>query len=199
MPTPINKDPLKVEDLDIDAVLLKLKEILSDGYIFMMYESFTVIMHSNAFKSVSKLTPFKSPENVMTNEYALSWVKLVDDRMLATHNNANQTTDFAAMLISLCVLEKIQIIKEQCKINELRVETSATGSGIDFWISDKDDPLDFRARIEISGIRQRSDTNNLAYRANKKSKQVLKFASTLLPAYISLIEFSQLEVYILKR
>lgn len=190
---------IKSLDLDIEMTAKELTEILSDGYILMMMECFVLTMKKSNMSSSSKLKPYNINTNLLKETVELYWEKVCDKRIELTHKNENQTTDFAAMLVSLSLLQKLDELRKECDVDEISIETSATGSGIDFWIADKAKPLNFKARLEISGIKVQSKTNNLKYRANKKSKQVKKSATTFLPALISLVEFSQFEALVIKK
>lgn len=79
-------------------------------------------------------------------------------------------------------------------------ETSETGSGIDFWLSNDDDDLNFfGARLEVSGIRRATQTNSLDKRVKIKLDQASKSDSTSLPAYIAIIEFNKPESAFIKK
>lgn len=66
-------------------------------------------------------------------------------------------------------------------------------------LSNESDDLDFSARLEISGIRQEKQSNNINTRLNTKINQTKRSDSSTLPAYVAIIEFSKLEAIILER
>lgn len=78
-------------------------------------------------------------------------------------------------------------------------EVTEGNNGIDYWLSNESDDLDFSARLEISGIRQEKQSNNINTRLNTKINQTKRSDSSTLPAYVAIIEFSKLEAIILER
>lgn len=78
-------------------------------------------------------------------------------------------------------------------------EVSEGNNGIDYWLSDDSDELEFSARLEISGIKQKKPTNNIKTRIKSKIRQTKQSDSSNLPAFISIIEFSELEAIIFEK
>lgn len=85
------------------------------------------------------------------------------------------------------------------------VEESIISTGVDYWLGygenhEKYDPLNFiKARLEISGILRETPTNSFKKRIEEKKKQTEASDNTGLPAYVSIIEFSNLKGHISKK
>lgn len=89
---------------------------------------------------------------------------------------------------------------------EYRILEEATyGTGFDYWLGyDKNhvkyNPSNFlSARLEISGILRETPQNTLIERVKLKREQTNVSDSSKLPAYISVVEFSQPKVYFAKK
>ena len=81
------------------------------------------------------------------------------------------------------------------------VEEATIGTGFDYWLGytpdhSRFDPSNFiSARLEISGIIKETAQNSIEARANKKKAQTKPTDYLKLPAYVSIIEFSQPKAY----
>lgn len=128
-----------------------------------------------------------------TNEvFFVNWDAEVSEKELRSHNDDNRTTDFGSMAVALLLASQLTEFTS--------FETSKTGSGIDFWLSnDSDDSNFFGARLEISGIRKATKTNTLDKRLKIKLTQVSQSDNTSLPAYIAIIEFGKPESAFIKK
>lgn len=186
-------------EINVEASYEKINNVLSDGYSMMMLEAFLVCMTSQDKTSGSILSPYNAEDNLLSEEYSIIWEKVVDERMKRSHNNENQTTDFGSMYISLILIEEVDEIQKVIEDCNYGYVTSVVGSGIDFWLSKIDEPLNFKARIEISGIRRAAPTNNIDTRRRIKEQQVTKSDNTELPAFISIVEFSNVESLIIEK
>jgi hypothetical protein len=149
--------------------------------------------------SGSVLSPHKDNDNLVSEEHKILWSKVIDERMRRSHGNENQTTDFAAMFISLILISSLDKVQSLINYDKVNFETSVLGTGIDFWLSKSDDPLNFAARIEVSGIRQTGPTNNIDIRRKLKEEQVTKSDGSGLPAFISIFEFSNVVSLIVEK
>ena len=70
------------------------------------------------------------------------------------------------------------------------VRRSRKGTGFDYWLGLKDDPLfQNTARLEVSGIR-RGRPHQIEARVRQKARQVRKPVLAKLPAFIVVVEFS---------
>lgn len=85
------------------------------------------------------------------------------------------------------------------------LEEALIGTGIDYWLGygenhEKYDPLNFfSARLEISGILRETPSNSFKKRIEQKKKQTNASNNTGLPAYVSIVEFSNLKAHISKK
>lgn len=85
------------------------------------------------------------------------------------------------------------------------VEESTIGTGFDYWLGysvdhENYDPYNFfNARLEISGILRENSGNSFDKRIEQKKKQTNVSDSTGLPAYVSVVEFSNLKAHISKK
>lgn len=87
------------------------------------------------------------------------------------------------------------------------VEESTIGTGIDYWLGfdesngNYDDLNLYHARLEISGILKETKKNNIERRVKEKKNQADSGDKTYthLPAYISIIEFSNPKAHFSKK
>jgi hypothetical protein len=180
----------EINYLKFEEVSKKLQDILSPGFIEMMFETCVVALDSKEHASGKELKSHIHSENIYKNPLKLFWEKEIDERMKRSHHDAERTTDFAAMYLTLSLFCTLEELKEFIGEDEFEIETSAKGSGVDFWISRKSIELNYIARVEISGIRNETQTNTMEIRLSKKQNQVKKSSGTNLPVFISIIEFS---------
>jgi hypothetical protein len=175
--------------IDFEKYSSDFKSILSPGFVEMMFECCIVALDSKNQKSKCRLLSHDHHQNLYKSEYQLIWKREVDEIMKRSHNDESRTTDFGAMFLSLTLFYGVDEIKKQ--INEdFIVETTAKGTGIDFWICRNSDLLEFIARIEVSGIRGETPSNTMNGRLKKKQEQSKQSDGTNLPVFISIIEFS---------
>jgi hypothetical protein len=115
----------------------------------------------------------------------LIWAKSYTSQIDRTWKDQNNATKLAAECISLLLAFKYTGFTV--------IESSVIGSGIDYWLGNEtNDPDIFedKARLEVSGIFDDDDTE-INRRVKEKIEQTKQSANTLLPAYISIIEFSR--------
>jgi len=179
--------------INVEESYEEIRNVLSDGYSMMMLETFLIAMDSQNKNSGSVLIPHNDDDNLVSAEHSIVWRKVIDERMRRSHGNDKQTTDFGAMFISLILISSLDEIRSLIDYDKVSFETSVLGTGIDFWLSKSDDPLNFAARIEVSGIRQTAPTNNIDTRRKLKEEQVTKSDGSGLPAFVSIFEFSNVE------
>lgn len=85
------------------------------------------------------------------------------------------------------------------------IEEAVIGTGIDYWLGYKEehekyDPNNFlNARLEISGILKETKANNIESRVKIKKDQTIPTDSLALPAYVSIVEFSNPKAYFAKK
>ena len=81
-----------------------------------------------------------------------------------------------------------------------RVERSAKGTGVDYWVGDGKDRRGIfqrTARLEVSGI-LRGDEGKIAARLREKLSQTKRSNSTGLPVYVVIVDFGRPEARFVK-
>lgn len=93
--------------------------------------------------------------------------------------------------------EAIALLLIRDRTEYTAVRRSVVSTGIDYWLGFKDDmPSDnffgkMEARLEVSAILRRTDSNTVRRRMRKKMSQSQQSDSTALPAFVIVVEFSQ--------
>jgi hypothetical protein len=113
--------------------------------------------------------------------FTLIWSTEVDKQLLISTNDSDVSADYGAMAIALLLTQRLTKYRY--------FERSQKGSGVDFWLSENSDALEFSARLEISGIHEEKGRNTIMSRLNQKIKQVRLSANSELPVYICITEF----------
>jgi hypothetical protein len=133
--------------------------------------------HSNNLKltltgSISKTFELKYPEEKKTSQLANSW------------KDRDDATEYGAACIGILLAQKLT----QFEV----IERAVKKTGIDYWIGNSEDGILFqkKARLEVSGIFRGNDAD-IDARYSKKSHQTDPSDNTMLPAYISITEFSK--------
>lgn len=120
------------------------------------------------------------------------WETLISKEILLSYKDENKTTDFGAMAIAL--LLTLELTEYNCFV------FSEGNNGIDFWLSNDEDELNFMgARLEVSGIREVTKSNTLRTRVKGKMEQSKASDDCCIPAYISVTDFSTPESAFIKR
>lgn len=115
--------------------------------------------------------------------FRLHWEGQVTDQMNRSYKDEQETTEQGAVCISVLMAKWLT--------DYTVIERSWRGTGIDYWLGYVDDPLLQRvARLEISGIKIETAKNTVSARYEQKIKQTEQSDDTHLPAYISIVEFS---------
>jgi hypothetical protein len=112
----------------------------------------------------------------------LAWDNIFDDQLERTWADQVYATEHGAVCLSILLA---------LHLTEYTViEKSARKNGFDYWLGKKDDILfQKKARLEISGIFKGSEKDvNARYKV--KIKQTNQSDNLNLPAYISIVEFS---------
>lgn len=115
----------------------------------------------------------------------LFWEKEFTSQIDRTWKDQIEATELAAVCISILLALKLT----QYTV----IERSVLGTGFDYWLGNETqnpDLFDKKARLEISGI-LKGDDKTIDKRTNGKIKQTKQSSGTLLPAYISVVEFSK--------
>lgn len=115
----------------------------------------------------------------------------VSDQMRRTHEDPTDATEHGATALALLVVREFTGMSV--------VQRSRKGTGFDYWIGDAADlPFEGKARLEVSGI-LRGTTVQLAARMKAKLEQTRRSDSTLLPAFVVVVEFSQPTIEVARR
>ena len=105
----------------------------------------------------------------------------------ATWTDLQEATEYGAYGIAIIVALPVT--------NTSRVERSAKGPGIDYWVGDSGDRTGIfqrSARLEVSGI-LKGDKTKIATRLKEKISQTNRSANSGLSAYVAIVEFSSPE------
>ena len=114
---------------------------------------------------------------------SLIWNDKYNEQMNRTYADEQSVTERAAVGVSVLLALELT--------DYTVIERSRKGTGFDYMLGDKDDPLFVpKARLEVSGIKQESETNTIDSRYRQKVNQMSVSDQTQLPGYISIIEFS---------
>jgi len=115
-------------------------------------------------------------------DFLLVWDEL-DPRVESTYGDFDEATEYGAM--GLAVLLSIKLTKYTT------VERSMKGTGIDFWIGDKDSNMfQKKARLEISGLFHGTESQ-FNSRIKQKFKQTNISDSSGFDCFVSVIEFGK--------
>ena len=143
-----------------------------------LYEAFEVCMHISGHDEKVKLAM-----SGMTDEsIGLLWTDEYDSQKERTYADMQYTVEHGAICMSVMLSTALTPYTV--------VERSRKGTGFDYWLGDKDSLLfQKKARLEVSGILKGGDTD-IYRRYAAKARQTRQSDGLQLPAYISVIEFS---------
>jgi len=116
-------------------------------------------------------------------DHQLSWPQITS-KSLTTWNDPEPATEQGAIGIAVLLARK--------EIGYEIIERARKGTGFDYWIgkTQPDSLFQDRARLEISGIRQGSESAINA-RIRQKLRQTDKSDNMSLPAFIIVVEFGK--------
>jgi hypothetical protein len=121
----------------------------------------------------------------------LLWKNYYNDQVERSWKEEN-TVEYGAICISVMLVKKYT--------DYTILEKSRYGDGIDYWLGKENEtPFKNSARIEISGILKETEQNTIKKRLEGKKKQTKQSDETRLPAYISIIEFSNPKAFFAKK
>lgn len=144
-----------------------------------LYENCLVGLNQSGHTSGTKL----HVNGLREETCQLCWEGQITEQMIRSYTDDNETTEQGAVCVSVLMAKRLT--------DYTVIERSWRGTGIDYWLGYESDPLMQRvARLEISGIKKESDINTVPTRYQQKAKQTEMSDSTNLPAYISIVEFS---------
>ncbi|MBQ8065271.1 MAG: hypothetical protein IJ200_06410 [Prevotella sp.] len=144
-----------------------------------LYENCVVELHrcGHSEQVILSLT------GITTDTCKLIWEDAFNEQLDRTYADEQSVTERSAVCISVLLALSLT--------NYTVIERSRRGTGIDYMLGDKDDPLFMpKARLEISGIKRETVKNTVTTRYQQKQEQTSISDHTQLPAYISIVEFS---------
>lgn len=122
----------------------------------------------------------------------LKWCD-VCERDRGSWSDLQEATEYGAYGVAILVVLRLT--------DTPRVERSAKGTGIDYWIGDGSDQngiFQRTARLEVSGI-LKGDEIKIAARLAKRLSQTRQSDETGLAAYVAIVDFGGPEVGFVKR
>lgn len=143
-----------------------------------LLENSIVMMHRSGHKSPTHMTL----EGKLNDVVVLHWNDTFNEQMDRTYADHQENTERAAVCLSVVLAKHLT--------GHTVLIRSRKGTGFDYMLGDEEDVFLPKARLEISGIERETPNNTMQVRFNKKTEQVKPTDSTGLPAYISVIEFS---------
>jgi hypothetical protein len=170
-------------ELHLETINAKFNMFFTSNFTGLMLECCVVCLDSQNHKTGVLLKKEDGQANIVDKDYKLSWQLENDPILYNTHSDANRTTDYGAMCLSLLLADTI--------LKEKGVWLSSkSGEGVDFWLIN---PVTLQPilRLEVSGIRKQTATNPITTRAKKKIKQTNQSDNSETIAYISILEFSK--------
>ncbi|MEN9918015.1 MAG: hypothetical protein RL662_451 [Bacteroidota bacterium] len=147
-----------------------------------LYEACMVCLHRHNHSNPSILKVSNGINNISTQKELL-WENYFDDQVDSTWQDQEYCTDHGAVCLSALLAKQ--------STGFTIIQRARKGTGVDYWLGDEDNV--FKARLEISGIFNETKTNTIESRFKQKKLQTNQSDNTLLPAYISVIEFSKLK------
>lgn len=117
--------------------------------------------------------------NGANNSYQLDWPPVTDQARRTWNDDEEATEDGAA---------GIAVLLASQEIGYTVIMRSRKDTGFDYWLGD--DVLDFRARMEVSGIRNGND-GQVRTRVKQKLRQMDRSNALGLPAYAIVVEFGR--------
>ena len=143
-----------------------------------LYEAFEVCMHTSGHAEKVKLLI----AGITNDSIDILWTDEYSSQKERTYADMHYTAEHGAVCLSVMLSTALTPYTI--------IERSRKGTGIDYWLGDKDSVLfQKKARLEVSGILKGDDaTLNRRYAAKKEQTQ--RSDELQLPAYISVIEFS---------
>lgn len=145
-----------------------------------LLESCIVTLHRSNHKSGVNM----DVSGIEEKKRLLIWSKSHTPQLDRTWKDQKEATEKAAVCLSLLLALKYTSFTI--------IERAVIGTGFDYWLgNDTNDPdiFDKKARLEISGI-FKGDNQTIEERVKLKVNQTKQSEKTLLPACISVIEFS---------
>ncbi|MBR2887417.1 MAG: hypothetical protein IKB95_04255 [Bacteroidales bacterium] len=143
-----------------------------------LYENCMVELHRHGHSSPTKL------QVISDNDVDLDvlWKDDFNSQLDRTYADRQSSVERSAVCISILLALRFT--------NYTVIERSRKGTGFDYMLGYKEDIFyNPKARLEISGISEETNSNTLNKRFEQKSRQTDISDSTNMPAYISVVEF----------
>ena len=129
-------------------------------------------------------------KGVDDRRYCLQWPPATDQTR-RSYDDLQETTGHAACGVALSLAREITGLSA--------LQQSRKGTGFDYWIGEKlEDLFQNASRLEISGILNGDDAA-IKSRIRQKKRQTDRSASTGLPAFACVVEFSRPEAHFVQR
>ncbi len=132
-------------------------------------------------------------DGIQTREIELQW-NVINDTIRRFNADQEVATEYGAYGIAALImphLTNLTIIERSVK---------GKGFGFDFWLGSIKDPdtlFQRKARLEVSGIRQGTETS-IQSRVKMKLKQIGP-SDTVAPGYVAVVEFSTPKAHIVEK
>jgi hypothetical protein len=111
----------------------------------------------------------------------LDWSLVLTEAMRRYWNDLEEAVEQGASGLAMLLM--------RCLTGYTVIERSRRGTGFDWWLGDKDDLFQAKARLEVSGI-LRGSPKRISSRLSARKKQARRSEHSLLPAYVVVVEFS---------
>jgi len=112
----------------------------------------------------------------------IEWTFTIDKTYESTFEDHDRAAEYGAYLISFFQIMHLTDFKIQ--------SSSRKGGGFDFWLVSKEDTLNYKGRLEVSGLTQGS-SHEFNRRVKEKIAQIGKSNESNLPGFVSVTNFSQ--------
>ena len=151
---------------------------LTEGTAQYLYENAVVCLSRQMHQSGVLL----QMHGIVNRQERIVWATQYSDRLERAMADQEVATEHGAACIS--ILAALDLTPYTI------VERSRKKTGVDYWLANKDDILfQHAARLEVSGIFDAP--NQVSARIKRKIIQTDQSDATKLPAYISVVEFSE--------
>ena len=152
-----------------------------------LYEAFEVCMHTSGHVEKVSL----STAGIINDSIELLWTDEYNSQKERTYADMQYTVEHGAVCLSVMLSTALTPYTV--------IERSRKGTGIDYWLGDKDSILfQKKARLEVSGI-LKGDDAALNRRYSAKAEQTRQSDELHIPAFISIVEFSNPKVLFNRR
>ena len=180
-----------INNFKLEELPEHLSETLDRSFSEVMFKACIVCFDSQNHRTGVSIAKYEDANNLYAGNLNINWQTEITPPLTNTFNDINRTTDYGAMCIALILALNLS--------DYSYFMTSKTGTGFDFWLTNDPYGVNFEARLEISGIRTGSSTNNIKLRQKLKEKQLKQSDHLGLSTFISITEFSNPEALFLSK